>query len=1364
MTSKICAALCVGATLVSLAFAATPAVAFTRTFLREIKETTPGSALNPGGIAVQERNALGEEVNDLWVTSSGESLAEFGPSLSGNTFLELLPKPPLKPPLPGLRGHEHLAVEDGSEDIYAVGSRGSYGSVVVYSHEGTVLREWGSFDEGTVTVDNAPQSLADPSGCAMGECTVYVTEENGESSGIEKFDSAGHPVPFTYDTECATEHCEYVSGNKITGIPGQPTSYEAFGVGLKEGLAVDAKGDIYAISTGPYAVYEYAPSGRFLRSFDLTSSEVPRVHEKLNSPTSVAVDPATGHLLVGVGVIFEGTQEIGAIDEFETEGAQAGKFVAQITEKSGGEGLGFVKALSVDSNGDVYGVEEQHDGHRDVVVYGPDVFPPVLTLAAATHRTGTGAQLNGTVNPNGFKLTQCEFQYVSGEAFNAVNLGTKAKEGFTKAKTVECEPRPGEVPVDTEAHEVKAQATGLTPGETYDYRLLAHNEEPRDGVAETGSLAFTAPAVPGIVAISAANISSTFADLRAQLAPHGAETSYRFEYLTAAAFAADGESFSGPDPAASTTIESIGLGGSTGGAVESVVQHIGTLAPASTYHYRVVAENAQGPASGGVCEGEAGLRPDCTFATPPATVPGLPDGRAYELVTPATKEGGSDMFGNIARFEERFLNEDDIATAESGEALLLETYSSFGPFPSAGHSVYVLHRVTNSRGELEWTYKSLASPELGVQTLNNTVFDRADLSRVGVNDVLGSPYTEEGAHEASLLGEPGGPYAKLRLGPVFHEITGQGSEPHEGGLIVGGSRDLSHVVLESKAPTGQTDKACPGAEGVKHGTALCEWAAGELKLVNVKSGSEAEPVSGCGAQLGAGARDGGTHQAVSADGSRIFFTAPDGTASNNGPGCWNTTTGGNAPQLYARIDATSTLELSEPEAGVMEAGSTEPDERPMLYPATFSGASEDGREVFFVTETWLTKNHPKGHDPELYECEIVEETVEEKMVPKCRLTRISIPSGAAGAVEPSEGGQVYGVQAVASEGTAVYFLAFGALAPGASKWEVQELERYSPVNLYRYQPETAAAPARMAYVATLSTYAGVCGDSPCSESEENWYTTPDGRYLLFYSELDLTADAHVGGECQKPAILNPGICGALYRYDAQAAEEHEQSLVCVSCDPNGSVPTGTAQFTRSANNDPSWGPVRAMSNNGEYVFFDTTTRLVPRATNGTLNVYEWHNGTISLLDSGTEPGPSYFLGYSPYVTPGGRVIEGGNVFIGTHDRLVAADTNSVGNIYDARVCLAESPCIQPPPGETAQCEGASCQTPPVPPAFTAPSTLTLASSGNITSEPQKTVTKRPTSRCRPGFVRKKIKKKAECVKTRTKRKTKKASRDRKAGR
>jgi len=114
-------------------------------------------------------------------------------------------------------------------------------------------------------------------------------------------------------------------------------------------------------------------------------------------------------------------------------------------------------------------------------------------------------------------------------------------------------------------------------------------------------------------------------------------------------------------------------------------------------------------------------------------------------------------------------------------------------------------------------------------------------------------------------------------------------------------------------------------------------------------------------------------------------------------------------------------------------------------------------------------------------------------------------------------------------------------------------------------------------------------------------------------------------------------------------------------------------------------------------------------------VYEWHEGTVSLISSGEDAHPSFFLGWSPYVDPKGVKVEGGNVFIGTHANLIPSQaTESQGNIYDARICEPEDdPCIQPPAGETAQCEGDACQNPPAAPIEATPGSSTFFGAGNL---------------------------------------------------
>src|SRR6202020_735221 len=119
---------------------------------------------------------------------------------------------------------------------------------------------------------------------------------------------------------------------------------------------------------------------------------------------------------------------------------------------------------------------------------------------------------------------------------------------------------------------------------------------------------------------------------------------------------------------------------------------------------------------------------------------------------------------------------------------------------------------------------------------------------------------------------------------------------------------LSRLVLQS------SDRSlCRGAEGQDAGSqVLCEYSGGELRLLSVDG--KGKPFS-CGAELGSGnigqQGRGVMDNAVSADGSRVFFTAPAPEAENGGEGCWNGKTT-NAPQLYLRSGAT-TVEVSKAE-------------------------------------------------------------------------------------------------------------------------------------------------------------------------------------------------------------------------------------------------------------------------------------------------------------------------------------------------------------------------------------------------------------------------------------------------------------------
>ena len=236
------------------------------------------------------------------------------------------------------------------------------------------------------------------------------------------------------------------------------------------------------------------------------------------------------------------------------------------------------------------------------------------------------------------------------------------------------------------------------------------------------------------------------------------------------------------------------------------------------------------------------------------------------------------------------------------------------------------------------------------------------------------------------------------------------------------------------------------------------------------------------------------------------------------------------------------------------------------------------------------------------------------------------------------------------------------------------------------------------------------------DAKANWYTTPDGRFLLFASTRELTGYS-TAAPSQTTCIIpggqgeHNGHCAEVYRYDSATG-----GLACVSCNPSGAPPVSNALFARSAIGQPSSGSVRAMSDDGSYVFFDTADALVPQDENHTLDVYEWHEGRVSLISSGQDSAPSFFLGQSA-AEIGGVRVEAANVFFGTHASLVPQDTGDSGDLYDARICAQADPCIKPPAGETAQCEGDACHNPPPAPIDMTPFSLTSSLAGNLVSQP-----------------------------------------------
>jgi hypothetical protein len=604
------------------------------------------------------------------------------------------------------------------------------------------------------------------------------------------------------------------------------------------------------------------------------------------------------------------------------------------------------------------------------------------------------------------------------------------------------------------------------------------------------------------------------------------------------------------------------------------------------------------------------------------------------------------------------------------------------------------------------------------------------------------PAGSSGANgERDWYGQRGGVFTDI--GPAAEHPTIELNWPYVA------TADLSHFVYSARGPLWAFDPTVgPGGGGQK---ALYEYERGESRprLVALAPGSS-ELVSRCGAELGNGGANQFVYNALSEDGETVYFTAFPCTKEQEEQ--FGGTSKVQARTLYARYEH-SRSELisgsapSGPAPVDGEACNATCQSNPPTF-ATFEGASSDGSRVFFTDAHQLTDGASEDNNP----------SVNEEFQRYCHNT----PTGASGCnlyvsecpnrcQNPSDrrlvdvsvgdksggGPRVQGVVAISKDGSHVYFVAQGELT-GANG------EGHSPVagepNLYVYERDGSFPAGRLAYVTTFL--------SP--EDIENWFAlgsdpgvgranvTRDGRFLVFRSYSALTPD-DTRVESQPPAQV--------YRYDAATERLMRVSIGAKGFRDNGNEGAGDAVIVYAEKGFERYiDPLRGdptMSDDGRFVFFDSPVGLTPHALNdvqvgGTPeepryahNIYEWEApGTeVDGRPTCTEPAGCVFLisdgkdvaeNNTRANTGGKNSVEligsdesGANVFFSTSDSLVAQDTDTERDIYDAHICSSGAPCPSPA-AESPPCLGEVCHGIPAEQQG-APTggTLTLNGLGNI---------------------------------------------------
>jgi DNA-binding beta-propeller fold protein YncE len=1148
--------------------------------------------------------------------------------------------------------------------------------------------------------------LSRPAGVAVNESTgdVYVVDRANQR--VERFDASGKFIStWGYDVGKATKEkkgaaFEVCTTTCFPGLAGAASSKGQ--LDFPEGIAVDnsggpSEGDVYVVAAVEFEhsyVAKFSAEGTFLR----------RVTKKEET------EFFPGGRIDGVAVDTHGTVWVDWSEEAVTSftGGEPNKRVSEEEVETNEAELSNVRpGFAVDSQDNLF-VNFEPGG----------LFVEAEEEVEPQHAEGRSAS-----GEEACEKETCIVGKFAGveKAEQELSAGAPLIEGFAAGEitAIAADLTNDNVYVD-EATRVSAYKSDGTLIQRFGEGDLGKGS----GVAidsTTGAVyvadatadkvdvfALEAPGKPTVTGLSAAKTTPNSTELTAAIDPRGSTTEYVFQFSTTApAACASSPSCEAPVPHGSIAA---GFGDHT------VSVAIAGLEPGVTYHYTAIATNAAGAAE---------AVEERTFTTP-LTEAGfsLPDGRAWELVSPPKKNGAG--LESISR------EGGVIQAAPDGHAI---TYIATGPDqadPEGNRSPAfqqgLANRVAGPEGP-EWASQDI--------TINNTHAQGVgpgeqqeylqfspDLSQALVepfgltaesNPALSSEATEKTIyvrHNEGCAAPPSSCYVPIvtasnaTSGKAFGAATGG---PHSGVRFITATPDFSHVVLSS--PVALTTETAAA-----NGRNLYEWTAAtrQLRLINLLP-----PAEGSSEQLPASFAEVGisnklVRHAISEDGSRIVWSA-----------------GGH---LYVRDMVTDeTVQVDAP-ASPIKASELSGPEHPV-----FQTASTDTTKIFFTDEQRLTAGSTASKvegRPDLYEYDLTTGKLSDLTIDPTAGESAAVRGFAIGASEEA-----------GDDGATVYFVANGILSETANaqgekagkggcvnKSGGEVKPPGATCNLYVERLDTATGEwAAPTFIATISGE-----DLPDWEAanggslrEMTARVSPNGRYLAFMSNRSLTGYDN--------RDLNPAAGNARDEEVFVYARE-SGSLVCASCNPTGARPSGVRDQESSgeglglvvdrpqswdglwlAGSVPGWTTSEAtttryqsryLSNTGR-LFFDSADGLLPTDTNGKEDVYEYESsgegscvgseGCVALISPGTSTHESAFLDASS---------SGDDVFFLTAAVLTPQDHDTNFDVYDARVCTGSSPCISVSETTTSTCLTAdACKgEAPATPAFPSGST---ASSGNL---------------------------------------------------
>jgi hypothetical protein len=841
----------------------------------------------------------------------------------------------------------------------------------------------------------------------------------------------------------------------------------------------------------------------------------------------------------------------------------------------------------------------------------------------------------------------------------------------------------GSLTADNTYHVVESEATGLTGNTKYWYRIVAKNEAGGNETTSSGTNNFTTNG-PRTRALSVSNIAEHTALLHGEVnsAEPPEEALWHFEISSV--------SSSGPwmvvPGGGSLTADN------TYHAVESEATGLVAL---TQYWYRLGAEKTGSEPSVSAASSFFTAGPPLATTSPTSG----PNGAAWHVsgsVTPHNFDthyffeyGPDTSYGNTAPVPP--------GDAGSGFTAVPVGADIFGLTPGAEyHFRLVAENAGGTAYGEDQTFVVALPPEEGAASCPNdprvgpSIYlpdcrayemvsppDKEGLQVLGLDglEIVGPLGAQDGTSATfNTQGAFGEPAANGLVSTYFSQRSGSGwsskyiSPPLEpygfiiASLFYGFTPSLEEGVIFGGWNPPLTPDASPGTSNLY----VENTSSGSFRLVSVGAPADAEEIFW---SVGG----------VSDDGSHVVFSTPDKLAGDCGPPAiadyfcaWSAATGelsliGRAPGTNAVLTG-GTVQIASP-SGFFSQGQAwrrpiSADGSRLFFRGGGSGCGVcvriNGATTQVVTATGSFQVASSNGSLAFVTDPPANGDLERYNVATDELTPLT------------SGGEVQGVLGSAADGSRVYFVAKGVLAPGATAGQN---------NLYMWSEGEG-----IDFIATGNTNS-IFTSNYATGGPGNSRVTPDGMHLAFTANNSLTGYP----DNNKSEV---------YLYSAASGE-----LVCASCNPSGE-PATSGGFMEGTPNELGYQS-RNLSNDGAHLFFSTEESVAPRDTNTQEDVYEYDSasGEVALISTGTSAYPSVF---------GDASASGNDAFIVTNQQLVGIDKDEVADLYDARV--GGGLASQNPPGQVAPCTGKECRGETSTPSLAGATSATVVGKGNLSSK------------------------------------------------